>query len=395
MKYKIVLICSAILVFLFHGGYALNQGVIVSDDSIRYLQWSDELISNYFNIFNVESQAHNYVLQYMIFIYLLAIFKIIFSKYFLKAVVLSNVLFNSLTVLVMLSIIFQLIKNECLLIIAAFFYLICYDIIIWDNFVLSDSLYLLLSFIFFAYSISAFNYVNGVFVFNKRKWFIAIFLLLTCLLTRPTSVALVFYFIIFSLTLYYVTKNKNIQLVNKMVLLILLVVTLLFVLWVGYILSNPTSWNFGIGKAVVNYYSARFMDGAVVHDRFTTYVAVKANVIDFIYLAFLRFIRFFAVTVDGYSTKHSIYNMLWFVPVYILSLFSFIELFRKKSIFSPHVLVIVLLCFIYIYVIAVFTSVTLLDYDYRYRLPVLPVFIVMAILGFYSIFYRLYIDVTK
>ena len=324
MKYKNIIIFFVITVLLLHGFYVLSQGVVLSDDSMRYAQWADELIANHFNIFAVKSQAHNYAPQYIIFIYLIAIMKVIFSAFWIQAVAIINIIFNTITVALLLWLLSRVTKHLILLFLAGSLYLGSYDVLIWTKFILSDSLYLLVSFLFFVTTLSILKCVNGKMAFSKLKWFFSFCLLLICLVTRPTAIPLIAYLVIATLITYFTIRQQSLQNITIVTFSSLILLSSVVIFSIGLIMAEPSSWPFETGKAAVNYYSERFMDGAVVHDRLETYITVERSSFDFVYLTLLKLISFFAITLDGYSLKHSTYNMLCLGPVYLFSLFAFV-----------------------------------------------------------------------
>lgn len=360
----------------------------MSGDSVRYAQWADELIASNFDVFAVKSQAHNYASQYIVFIYLVAVVKVLFGSVWLQVIAALNVIFNMITLVLLLKLLSQFTKSVVILVLAGGFYLVSYDIIVWTKFMLSDSLYLLLSFLFFIGSLHIAKQKNDSIVFRKSQLILTFFLFLVCLVTRPTAIPLIVYLIVVVLVINSSISQSNIQRTAIITVLSLLFVTLLGVFSIGVVMADPSVWSFDAGKEVVYYYSERFMDGAVVHDRPETYIQVESRTLDFMYLTFLKFINFFTITLSGYSNAHSAYNIAWLTPVYLFSVFALVELFRKQSTLPVSALLVILLGFLYVYIVAAFTAVTLLDYDHRYRIPVLPILIMMASLGAVSLIQR-------
>lgn len=360
----------------------------MSDDSLRYAQWADELIANHFNMFAVKSQAHNYASQYIVFIYLVALMKVLFADMWMQALVVSNIIFNAVTLIILLQLLARVTQQSILLVLATCVYIGSYDIVIWTKFILSDSLYLFISFLFFSTSLSILNKANSNMRFGVSEWLISFSLLVICLLTRPTAIPLIVYLVIVTSVSYFAIRQQSIRKISGVTFVCLVLLSVVATFVIGGIMADPSSWPLDAGRAAVNYYSERFIEGAVVHDRLETYIAVKPTSLAFAHLTWLKFINFFVITLDDYSLIHSVYNIFWFSPIYLFSLFAFSELFRKKSVLSVSALVLILLGFLYLYTVAMFTAVTLLDYDHRYRAPVLPILIMLATLGISAMLHR-------
>jgi len=123
------------------------------------------------------------------------------------------------------------------------------------------------------------------------------------------------------------------------------------------------------------------MRGIVVNNRPYTYHKMPVSVIDYVLIIADKFLHFFAVFTRDYSLKHKIFNYLFFLPTYGLSLITLYEIFRRKSKLSPEEWNLTFLSVIFVIIFALFHSITILDYDWRYRLPCMPPLIVLAGIG--------------
>jgi hypothetical protein len=78
---------------------------------------------------------------------------------------------------------------------------------------------------------------------------------------------------------------------------------------------------------------------------------------------------------------HALLNYLFFLPIYVLSVFSISLLYKKESGLSSISWWTIFSCFIFILLFAFFHSFQQIDFDLRYRVPCLLPLVLLAALG--------------
>jgi len=361
-KSKKILYITFLISFSLIAYYILNTGYSMSPDSTRFAKWADELIKVNFNFFDFYLIDKDIIRPSLFFfsvpVFLIAVCKFFFINDWQFAFLILNLslLFFSLIIFV-----------KSLLLIGVRFFLIAFtlpiivlsvDILLWPQFILSDTIYASLV-IFATYLI-----IKGI-VHNKIRIFelsIIIFLLLA---TRPASIPVVFaiiFFIIIS-KIQIFSKQKNIM------FLILGIITFTpLVLGLTYLFIELNFHD--IPK--LEFLTSMVKVGMIIHDRPETWVDPPDNFFEVLYIYFLRLVNFFNPYASTFSMLHILLNMF---QTFIILLSILIWVYLGGYIKSQNKI------FFFIIILSIsvgaFHSFILIDFDWRYRFPILLPLIIL------------------
>ena len=383
-KLFIVILLATIL--LFHGSYLIHTGV--GSDASGFLEGADKFL----NLEIEYTTLINPIKGYSGFIAIVAFFKIILGENAAYGILGFNLFCGILTVLLLVLLIKRVSRHYISIITVAILYLFSYEIVLWLSFVLTDTTFMLSSFLVLSLSFISFS--------EKKKqrvllfWGVTFIILFMSFYIRPAFFPLISFYIIalfVFLTFDISDPIKRSNFIRKFALFSCLSVIVLIFYFAASISDSSSYLSNMLLK--VGFDSRYFicepgspfcegeMRGIVVNNRPYTYHKVPVSVIDYVLIIADKFLHFFAVFTRDYSLKHKIFNHFFFLPVYGLALITLYEIFRKKSKLSPEEWNLAFLSVIFIIIFALFHSITILDYDWRYRLPCLPPLIVLAGIG--------------
>ena len=383
---KLLIITFLLTILLFHGLYLIHTGV--GSDSCGYLRNADNLI----NQKTEYTELINPIRGYSGFVAIVAFFKIILGETAKYGILGFNLFCDVITALLLMLLIKRVSPHYVSIITVAILYLLSYEIVLWLPFVLTDTTFMLSSFLVLSLSFISFS--------EKKKqrillfWGVTFFILFISLYIRPAFFPLLSFYIIalfVFLTFDISGPIKRNKFIRKFTLFSCLGIIVLIFYFAASI-SDPSSYLSNM-LLRVGFDSRCFicepgspfcegeMRGIVVNNRPYTYHKVPVSVIDYVLIIVDKFLHFFAIYTRDYSLKHKIFNYLFFLPAYGLALITLYEIFRKKSKLSPEEWNLTFLSVIFVVIFALFHSITILDYDWRYRLPCIAPLIVLAGIG--------------
>ena len=324
-----------------------------SVDLIRYFRWI-ELTKNESIIESLKIVYDQRGLQGLLQFNGFLLYKILFnfSKENWKIFFLFINVISFLLLMLSVVILFKKDFDERNKIVLLFPILLCsnFDYIDWSRFVMTDFIFTNLLFCLFVLFFS--NKKNEIFFFSFLLCFFFIFFL------RPTSI--VFLIILINILVIKIFPKKKILSLFASYLIISFCWSCLL-LYNDEFLSLDTKDRF-------NYYKNYFLDGVVVKDREHTYVEINENILDFLYLIFLRFINYFKYMDEMFSFRHNIYNLFAWSFLYITSFLAFKNFLK----YDQRNKTIIISCLIIILSFTQLHSFLLIDFDWRYRTPILP-----------------------
>lgn len=353
---NITLYFAIIITFFLIVFHNLTYGYTMSSDSLRFSKWADDLIKfnfNFLEFFSIERDFHRpHLLFFSIPVLLIALCKVIFISEWQFAFLLLNqiLVFFSLIIFVKSLLICNV--RPMLISITMPIIVLSVDILTWPRFILSDTIYL------FFVMLSV--YFVTKLIFEKKKNYFNIFLILLLLLiTRPSSIPVIFSIVIFIkiIDLKILSKKKNILLFLSIIL-----VSTSFILGLTYLFID-LYFN-EIPK--VRFITDMVKTGIIIHDRPDTWVNVPKNFFEILYIYFLRLVNFFNPYANTFSILHISLNVLH-TFITFLSIFIWIFFFNPENKNDKFFLFIVLMSLS----IATFHSFILIDYDWRYRFPII------------------------
>ena len=383
---KLLIIILLVTILLFHGLYLFHTGV--GSDPSGFLGKADNLI----NLEMEYTTLINPIQSYSGFVAIVAFFKIIMGETAKYGVLGFNLFCDIITALLLILLIKRVSRHYIPVFIVAILFLFSYEIVLWLSFVLTDTAFMLSSFLVLSLSFISFS--------EKKKqrillfWGVTFIILFMSFYIRPAFFPLISFYIIalfVFLTFDISDPIKRSNFIRKFALFSCLSIIVLIFYFAASISDSSSYLSNMLLK--VGFDSRYFicepgspfcegeMRGIVVNNRPYTYHKMPVSVIDYVLIIADKFLHFFAVFTRDYSLKHKIFNYLFFLPTYGLSLITLYEIFRRKSKLSPEEWNLTFLSVIFVIIFALFHSITILDYDWRYRLPCMPPLIVLAGIG--------------
>jgi hypothetical protein len=383
---KLFIVIFLATILLFHGLYLIHTGVGL--DSCGVLEGADGLL----NLEIEYTKLINPLRGYSGFIAIVAFIKIIMGETAKYGVLGFNLFCDIITALLLVLLIKRVSPHYVPIIIVAILYLLSYEIVLWLSFVLTETAFMLSSFLVLSLSFISFS--------EKKKqrillfWGVTFIILFMSFYIRPAFFPLISFYIIalfVFLTFDISDPIKRSNFIRKFALFSCLSVIVLIFYFAA---SISDSSSYLSNMLLKGGFDSRYficepgspfcegeMRGIVVNNRPYTYHKVPVSAVDYVLIIADKFLHFFAVFTRDYSLKHKIFNHFFFLPVYGLALITLYEIFRKKSKLSHEEWNLAFLSAIFIIIFALFHSITILDYDWRYRLPCIPPLIVLAGIG--------------
>ena len=353
---------SILLTFLIIAYYHLSKGPIMSLDSNQFSGWADDLIKMNLNLYKYYAQNSFIVSNffYTVPIIFIAIFKFFFGSEWQNAFLILNLilLFSSLIIFTKSLLILEV--RPIVISLTMPILVMSVDLLIWPRYVLSDMIFT------FLVILATYVVIKGI-IKNKIHYLILFFIMLLILLTRPSSIP-----IIFGIFSYLVISRFQIYKRPKIILLITLVLFIITPI-IFTILYYLIEYTFSDSKQLV-FLIEMVKIGMIIHDRPDTWVPSPNTFIDVTNIYFLRLINFFNPYAISFSKIHIILNSFQtFFIFFSLLIWSFIGGNEKSK--DKAILFILLLSFS----VSAFHSFTLIDYDWRYRFPIiLPLLMIFS-----------------
>lgn len=370
-----------LLIAIEYGAYCLYKGPIFSPDSFTYSAWADLIINNHFDVIAFSNQA-NFIFSaslYIIWICLVALFKLLFGDFWGHGIVALNLV--SALMLIWLSLRFVARHTEGLLSVAfvAFCFATSLDFLNLVAYVLSDVSYAALV-AFFLYWLSQ-RKIAGI---SLPKLLLAIMFLLLLMFYRPvTPPFFVVLFVAVISTPWFLNNDccHRTKIVTMLIFLAVLSGIILFFHAALMMHSNATS----TGVGWMSQLSREYHQGIVVYQRPETYLPMPIGYSDYLVISLLKMVYFWTVWFQGYGIIHRLINFLNLIPVYFLvgystvSVFSNSDRFKSSSTWASWILLLILGAFTF------FHGLQQIDYDLRYRIPLYWPLYTLAGLGLYQI----------
>lgn len=367
------------------GIFTYRRGRIESPDTATYSAWADLLISYNFNYIQTVGSVNFVVplILYLGWITVVALFKLILGPSWPKGIVIFNYFLMVLAIGGTLDLIKRITLRSSCVVAAGLLLLIAFDLLNWIGFVLSDASFTALSFaVFYLFCVTSAS--TGKTSFPALKPIVCIALVILVLLYRPTGAPVL---LVGGLT--YLTKGlikSNYQFdrasIALRVALGLCVFGIATVVVHAYFMKNPSSWPVSFASAWIERLSEEYHQGYVVFHRPETYVPNPASLLAYVLITLRKLAYFFSYAADSFSFAHKLAKLVFFMPVYALSLLAAINLFRKNSPLSVREWWTAWVAVIWICSFALFHAMQQIDFDWRYRLPCTLQLIVLAAIGF-------------
>jgi len=337
----------------------------MSSDSVRFSKWADDLIKLDFNLYKFYSidKAYNRPSLYFfsVPVLLIAFCKVIFVNEWQFAFLIFNIILVFFSLIIFVKSLLLIRVRPILIALTLPIIVISVDILTWPKFILSDMIYS------FLVLLVTYVVIKSI-VKNKINYLELFIMVLLLLASRPSSIPVIFvilsFIVILKLQIFF--NQKNI-----LVFFLILFISIPFMLSLAY---SIIEFNFN-GIAKVDFLTNMVKEGMIIHDRPETWINKPDNIIDIIFIYFLRLINFFNPYASTFSIAHIVLNVFQFMLILSsISIWSFYG--NSLKIYNKIFLFILLLSLS----VAAFHSFILIDYDWRYRFPIiLPLLMLIPI----------------
>jgi hypothetical protein len=369
---------------------AYGYGPLFTSDGKRDLAFAEALINVNFDAFRyvnatkelkLDFDFRGPVLPYIVYIYLLAICKLIAAAYWLHLLVFINATFYGIAGALLLSVIQYNSRFVISTVVAFSLMVLGFDALQWIAMSQSTPMFLPIVVVVFRLVLAAGAHKTSP--ISNRVWLAAILLVLFAVFVRPSTPPL-FAFVFFGwLACFSVQNFRNGEETSRyrIVILSVLILLSLGVLLHARLIEDPSVFPEGFVRESIEYFRESQSLGWIVWARPETYVTPPQSAQDYILVTLTRGAYFFWFTAQDFSFSHTLLNTIYFVPLYCLAAIGILSLLLDKSIpktVKTGSFLSVLLILLY----TAFVAVTQLDYDWRYRAPTVPAFLFLASMGF-------------
>jgi hypothetical protein len=363
--------------------YSYRSGVLMSPDSKTYSLWADILIEYDFNISNFMANI-DFVytpLFYYNWVSIVAFSKLLLGGSWGLGIVILNLVVGFSVAVLLFKTTWRATGKSICSVFAGLFLLLCHDFYLWIPFVLSDILFGSLCFAIFILNIGLYQQRTKL----LRRAIGIVTLFGYALFFRPSWPPLLIFFILsMPLALFFNLiaadpKKRHKFIIGCVLLACILIPGIIFCH--SYFMLHPGKWPFSFLGSAVSYIAKDYQQGIIIYARPETYHFPPSDILEYVFISLHKFIAFFYIDVAAYSFKHAVLNYIFFLPVYGLSIFAIIKLFKKESGPSPSNWWCIFSCVLFIFLLAFFHSLHQIDFDFRYRVPCLLPLIFLAVLG--------------
>lgn len=379
-KNSVVIICI-LIVLTINLFFTFGKGPIMSSDSKFYSEQADKLISYGFNIhqyLGMSDSDYPHIFN-LGFVLLAAVLIVLLGQYWGLGLIGFNLIISSFAIICLFKLLYYYTKHTLTILVGFIFLLLAQDFRFWIAYVLTDTFFSSLVFmtLFFALmSIKATNKIRPLHILE-----LTLLVLLTGVV-RPTFVPFIGTVILYFLWVYIVGKVKDKRgRFNRLLFLLLSISAIVCIFIFAYLVQSASIGQLKISSTYINSFVKMFNEGWIIHDRPDLSYKTPTTYFDFVLIIFKRLLFFFVFTNSAFSRLHNLINILFFIPVYSLTLITVIGFFKRDFELSDVRNNIFIICIASTICFSVFHSITLIDFDWRYRVPLVLPLITLACLG--------------
>ncbi|MEO7177309.1 MAG: hypothetical protein ABIW83_00555 [Allosphingosinicella sp.] len=360
---------TALLVGACHGLFTLAAGVTMAPDSQAYAYYSARLIATGFDYPRLIEEASGGfpAILYALFATLLAGLRLAFGTGWAAALVVLNLAAHVALGVMVVRLAARLTGVGLAAWGALILYLICFDLLMWVPFILSDTTFVVIAFIIFTLAAAR---ILG----DARGWLAVAGPAAAGIFYRPTGMVLVPDLA----WAIYLSRTGGRAIRRGPVLATLAAGLVAGVTAFAWVVQDPGRWPFKALSAPFRNAGAEYALGQVVSGRPETYHAPPTALTDFMLLSADRFLHFFAIGGAGYSAGHWLAGLAFFLPCYALAGWLAVALWRGRTAFGAAERKVFLAAFGALLSYALFHALIQVDFDWRYRTPILPHLILLA-----------------
>jgi len=365
-----------------HVTYVIYKGPLIAPDTDDYLNWANYLITHnfnylklYFNNFSVESESSHILFMRFGFSSIVAFCKIILNSNWLYGVLIFNLFMYLLAIYTILFFVWKLTKDVFTLVFCSVICLISNEMLLWVNYILTDSSFMSIVFLIL------FSTTN--FLLPKANSFnlkLSIFgLVILSLFWRPTAIPIILFIFIILISKQLIRKFPNIKI---LLLIDITFITLIFIISSYYFLFNSHSQHI---TNIIGFSHWNFVSDRVYGFDNIFFNSPYKNILSPALYYIIKFITYFTFINQEFSVSHIVANSIFFIPVYSFSFFAIYSFFKKPIYVNNNLVIATFAITLFIMSFGLFhTIIAHIDYDWRYRLPIIPVLIALSSIGFYE-----------
>jgi hypothetical protein len=375
----IVFLCIAWTLYIY------VKGIVISVDAqADYLPWAESLIKYNFNIFEFLNHVHHRASPafYGIWIAIIAFNKLLLKEHWSIGIVALNLSAGISIAIIFLKTSWSLTRKFICTFFSGLFFLLCYDFHLWIPYTQPDILFVLICFSVLSIVLSLCQSPTD----PQRRVLGVLVLIVIAFFFRPAwPPLLLFTLLSLFLTFFSSLEKLNSNERHNFILRSTLFICLLMPLVIGthsYLMLNPDKWPFAFFGDYISYLASDYRKGIVLYGRLETFHFPPSTIWDYTNITLHKFFAFFYFDIKTYSSMHRLANYIFFLPIYVLSVFAVTQLFIKTNCLSPSSWMAILECTSFVLLFAIFQSLNQIDYDFRYRIPCLLPLILLATLGF-------------
>ena len=301
-----------------------------------------------------------------LFIALLAAARAVAPVHWALIIIAVNVIGSGLVAVLLVDLVRRSTRSDAAPVIALLAYLASYEIIQWLSRILTDPLFCALSF-------NPFYLVARRIVSDEPPRPILLTVsVLAAVFARPPGILLI------PLVLFVELVLVQRRVTAKTATAVILVIAAVTLVIRSEVVHDPGRWPFPFVRPIIGWMSQREKAGEVVMDLKESDRPPARTAFDHAVIVVDRTARFLQFTSPSYSRVHTLFNIVWFTPVYGLALIAIIDAFRRddrrrRALIAASLVWIVLFAYLY--------GLSVLDYDWRFRTPLIPHFILLAACG--------------
>jgi hypothetical protein len=351
-RFFVVSLWIAVQVLLY-----IKNGIVTNLEAEKYILRANNLIEN-------GSYDLSYICYSTFIIFLALVFKLGIGY---KGVVLFQLILNGFATIKIFQITKAISGEKIVAFFASLFFILCYQIQVWNFHLYTDSFFLSIVILFFDALINS----------NLTKWSNRIkfaTLLLLLLFARPTGILFLVPFIV-----YVIIKNRNtIFKINNYKIIFYSSLLLIFI-FSGSIYLNKSQLMYnglfqafpsnkiicGVESGLENFISLK-------NNPHGTFQYLSHNITLFIKVSYLKLVSFYGMVRPFFSSTHNLILMS-FYPIYLLSIIGICTKFKFKE--DKYFIITTLMVFSGLVII------TCVNWHSRFILPILPFIIILAAIG--------------
>ena len=360
---------AVLLIAACHVLYVLASGVAMASDSVAYAFWSARLIESGFDYPRLIAEARTSFpgLLYVLFATLLALLRLALGGGWAAGLVALNFAAHVALGALVVRMTVRLTQSGPAGWAALLLYLACFDLLVWVPFILSDA-----TFVFLAFAI--FTLAAARILGDAKGWLPVLGPAAAGIFYRPTGVVL----LPDLAWAVYLARAGTKPVPRGPALAALGALTLALAFAFAWFMQDPGRWPFDALAASFRGTAGGYALGEVVSARPETFHPPPHQLLDFVLISADRFLHFFAVGAAGFSRRHLIAELAFFLPCYALASWLAVALWRGRTDFPAPERKVFLAAFGAVFSYALFHGLVQVDYDWRYRVPILPHLILLA-----------------